>query len=41
MDEVMDMYAKKLEVEVVEQMVMFEREMDVIMQDENEIQMMR
>jgi hypothetical protein len=41
MDEEMVMYAKKLEVKVVEQMVKFEKEMDVIKQDVNENQMMK
>jgi len=41
MDEEMDMHANKLEVEVVGQMVKFEKEMDVIKQDENENQMMK
>jgi hypothetical protein len=41
MDEEMDMHANKLEVVVEEQMVKFEKEMDVIKQDENDNQMMR
>jgi RNase P/RNase MRP subunit p29 len=40
-DEEMDMYANKLEVGVVGQMVKFEKKMDVIMQDVNENQLMR
>jgi hypothetical protein len=41
MDEEMDMHANKLEVVVEEQMVKFEKEMDVIKQDENDNKMMR
>lgn len=40
-DEEMAMYAKNQEVLVLEQMVKFEKEMDVIEQDENENQKMK